>query len=622
MSLGFRSKTRASGAGDVVYVAQSYLGWHEDPGEEISYLDGDRWVAIEGIGGRVQRLLPTTDGVLAVGAMSSQWPLPFSAFSIATINQGGFVPLGTAWFGGERGPFAVAEHDGRVCLGGTFTAIDEVPARNVACLENGVWTQAGEGLNGPVRSLAFDASGRLVAGGAFVLPDGENVAVLDGDQWRALGGGVDGEEAVVEAIAVVGSEIVAGGHFSRVGQAVAARNLARFDGQAWRVPPGGVIAPMGEDVAPEVRDLEVLPGGGVYVVGNFVVAGQRAASRVALWVDEDFVPVVDASDPPSGVAGEIRAFARDADGSLVAAGELATAGMALVAHVARLRDGSWEAMGDPGGPVDALIRTSDGSLVVGGALDGLRRWDGGGWTALGPAVNARVRTAVEWNGSLVIGGDFTQAGSTPAMHVARLGSGSYQPLGNGLPGPVRVLAPDDRGRLCAGLVDASPSPLWCWDGRAWAAEPVRGRSVADIRVVHRGGADVLLVAGDLLSADERPAFAAKRDSRGWEAIRNPEEPRATVGLAVVPYRDGALIAIQGGCCSRLVWWEGQPAEAGMDMPRYPAVAPTQGAFFGAAAALRIEGDQLLIGAPTTHWIDGASWHVSAGWATLDLSAAP
>jgi len=86
-------------------------------------------------------------------------------------------------------------------------------------------------MNGSVRALAIIGSD-LYAGGEFTVAGAaaaQRVARWDGATWYPLGGGVD---ANVNALAVVGTDLYAGGAFAKAG-AVTASRVAKWDGSTW-----------------------------------------------------------------------------------------------------------------------------------------------------------------------------------------------------------------------------------------------------------------------------------------------------------------------------------------------------------------------------------------------------
>jgi len=130
------------------------------------------------------------------------------------------------------------------------------------------------------------------------------------------------------------------------------------------------------------------------------------------------------------------------------------------------------------GPVYALA-THAGRLVVGGeftragsvAVTHLTAWDGQGWTAF-PPLDGPVWALVEFGGDLVVGGAFTTAGGAPAAHVARWDGSAWNALGSGTNADVRCFLVQAGVLLFAGgdFTTAGEFPargVARWVGNTW-----------------------------------------------------------------------------------------------------------------------------------------------------------
>ena len=96
------------------------------------------------------------------------------------------------------------------------------------------------------------------------------IAKWDGSSWSALGSGMNDK---VAALAVSGSDLYAGGHFTMAG-GLSANRIARWNGNNWSVLSSGV----GGVVYPSVNALAV-SGSNVYVEA---LLDRRAAPRLTL----------------------------------------------------------------------------------------------------------------------------------------------------------------------------------------------------------------------------------------------------------------------------------------------------------------------------------------------------
>lgn len=167
-----------------------------------------------------------------------------------------------------------------VYVGGQFTTAGGVPSTSrVAKWSGSAWSALGTGFtSGLVATFANIPSGTragLYAGGNFTTTGATTVngiAKWNGTEWSALGSGVSGGGAVVEALAVDASgNLWAGGNFRSVG-GVAANNIARWDGTSWSAISCGT----NNGVNNTVRSISPQSDGSIVVAGFFTNAGGDA----------------------------------------------------------------------------------------------------------------------------------------------------------------------------------------------------------------------------------------------------------------------------------------------------------------------------------------------------------
>jgi hypothetical protein len=178
----------------------------------------------------------------------------------------------------DGGVGAITQHGGLVIIGGAFTSVDGVAAKNVAMWDGASWNPMGAGLDGNVRALLSDGA-KLVAGGDFRTSGGtvvNHIAEWDGGAWRPLADGLSpAGDAFVTSIAFYNGDIVAGGRIPEW-ETRGIRNIARWDGAEWRRLGSGVDA--------DVHDLAEFQGT-LFVVGAFDSAGGNPSPMLAQWRD-------------------------------------------------------------------------------------------------------------------------------------------------------------------------------------------------------------------------------------------------------------------------------------------------------------------------------------------------
>ncbi len=311
----------------------------------------------------------------------------------------------------------------------------------------------------------------LYVGGSFTIAGGtvaNNIAKWNGQSWEPLidGTGVNGVDQAVHAISVVdlqdgnGPALYAAGFFVMAG-GTPANKIARWDGTNWTAISAGVG--FVNDTAYAVASFDAGSGPELYVGGAFSVAG----------------PVV--------------------NGNCVSGNNCVPAlGIAKWNPTTML----WSDVGggtNAGGLVRTLISFDDGSgtsLYVGGRffqmnganVRNVGRWNGTGWTEVGPGglsgfndiVN--ILTIFDFDGTigpnppeLFAGGSF---GFSPALDVAKWDGSVWEPLGPGLNNEVTSLVGVDDGvnrtLYATGLFDkigvgGSPvEKIAVWDGMSWS----------------------------------------------------------------------------------------------------------------------------------------------------------
>ncbi|TAL29479.1 MAG: hypothetical protein EPN93_21525 [Spirochaetes bacterium] len=318
------------------------------------------------------------------------------------------------------------------------------------------WSVFGS-ANNTVKALAVDGSCNLYVGGYFTIAGGSTlnyIAKWDGTSWSALGTGMG---AAVYALEVDGSgNLYAGGSFTTAGGATANR-IAKWDGSSWSA--------LGTGMGAAVYALAVDGSDNLYAGGSFTTAGGSTASCIAKWDGSSWSALGSGISNASGPAN-VFALAVDGSGNLYAGGSFPTAGGTTANHIAKWNGSTWSALGSGmDDEVYALAADSSGNLYAGGyfisaggtAASCIAKWDGSSWSALGSGmygtndywVNA---LAVDGSGNLYAGGSFTTAGGTAANGIAKWDGSSWTALGSDLnsEGEVCALTVDGYGNLFAG----------------------------------------------------------------------------------------------------------------------------------------------------------------------------
>lgn len=234
----------------------------------------------------------------------------------------------------------------------------------------------------------------------------------------------------------------------------------------------------------------------------------------------------------------------------------------LIASVACLPagaalDGDWQTAFGFGanGPLYAATQF-DGDLVVGGdftsiggvAANGVARWDGAAWHSLDSGVVGRVHALVQHGTKLVAGGLFTQAGSFSATNVATWNGSFWAPLGNDLDDVVYALE-SYNGIIAAGAFTELGGPnlrrhVARWTGADWVG---LDSGVDNTALSLHASGGTLYVGGLFANAGGQPAAGiASWDGADWAPLGDGVSSSLPFGFAAVEaiseWDDGIAVA--------------------------------------------------------------------------------
>lgn len=345
-------------------------------------------------------------------------------------------------FNAEAGPndivFAsVVRPNGNVIVGGSFSQFDGLVRAGVAELNlDGTLNSGfdpGIGVSGTVYSMALRPDGRLVIGGAFTAVNGIarlNLAQLnvDGSLDLSFDPGQGPDEAVRSLALAAEDKVVIGGFFSS------------FAGQTRiylaRVNANGGLDTSFVPAAPNspVRAVAVQPDNKVVIGGDFTQVGASTRPFLARLnangsLDTGFSAFLNA---------RVRGLALMADGDVLAGGEFASANGFGYSQVARLNsdgttDTGFNLAARPDGFVRVITVQADQKILIGGDFTTIGGQPAGRVARLNAAgdVDANFQTgaganaivyalAVDPGRYAVVGGEFSNFAGVPRSRVARV----------------------------------------------------------------------------------------------------------------------------------------------------------------------------------------------------------
>ncbi|MEJ5309944.1 MAG: IPT/TIG domain-containing protein [Anaerolineae bacterium] len=282
--------------------------------------DGSRWAAFGGglgVNNTVDTMLADGDSVYVHGAVTRFGPLAIEGlakltnvtwnaaegspapFYIRGLTKygphfyagGAFSALnhlaywnGSTWqtfAGGTSGFVNAVAYDplsGNLYAAGVFTEVGGGLPASYFAWYNFTWetVPAGQELNGAVRSMVVDAQGNVYVAGDFTWAGDlyvNHIAMWDGSQWHALGGGLSSKDVLALTFDGDG-RLYAGGYFANAG-GLQVNGVAMWNGLQW--------AALGSGMDDGVAALAVDPYGQLYAAGDFAHAGGGAANHIARW---------------------------------------------------------------------------------------------------------------------------------------------------------------------------------------------------------------------------------------------------------------------------------------------------------------------------------------------------
>lgn len=439
-----------------VYNNQLYAGGYFTvaDGQPIAYLarwTGAGWQSIPG-GGPDGRVLTMTslNGSLFVGGEFAHTG-SVSAANIARFDGTGWGALGS---GVNNVVMDSTIFQGDLVVCGHFGQAGGQSALRIARWTGSEWLPIGGGMNHRVWCVRGVVN-RLFAGGQFTSAGGQPanfVAEWDGTSWKPLGSGTDG---IVAALVYYENTLVVGGYFNTAGglqtRAIAGWNTADND---WDTLDAGFRE--GTVAALNVYDGKIHAGGSF----NGVDGGR--INSLAAWNGHGWQEVTRGVtyNGYSGSVDTLRSITRTGTPPRtyeIVGGRFDRVGgepgeyFSIEANSIALYTNDfgaphWSTLGNgfPGYHVFAVTEFN-GQIVVGGQYLNadseyspfIARWDGAAWLPLGAGVGGNgssqiVASLAVYNGELIAAGRFDLAGGIPANNIARWNGATWRSLGEGL----------------------------------------------------------------------------------------------------------------------------------------------------------------------------------------------
>jgi uncharacterized delta-60 repeat protein len=428
-----------------------------------------------GADGTVRALAVQADGKVLIGGLFTSYN-DTGRNRIARLNANGSLDssfdLGTGADGGVRA--LAVQADGKVLIGGFFTSYNGTGRNRIALLNaNGSLDSSfdpGSGADGSVVALAVQADGKVLIGGFFTSYSGtgrNRIARLnaDGSLDSSFNPGTGANDYVFAlAVQADGKVLIVGGFSSYNG--TERNGIARLNADGSLdtnfKPESGVNG--------NVFALAVQADGKVLIGGSFTSYNGTGRNGIARLnadgsLDTNF-------NPGTGVDGDVSALAVQADGKVLIGGSFTSYNDTERNNIARLNaagtlDGSFDPRSGADGQVSTLAVQADGKVLIGGffssyngtARNNIARLNADGTLDgsfdPGSGANSYVfALAVQADGKVLIGGEFTNYNGTGRTSIARLNAdgsldSSFNP-GTGAENGVNGLAVQADGKVLIG----------------------------------------------------------------------------------------------------------------------------------------------------------------------------
>ncbi len=426
---------------------------------------------------------------------------------------------GTQWESvsglGNAREFAV--HDGELFAAGVVFSADETWGYGVARWNGSHWEQVGESMNDAVWAVTF-YDDELIAGGEFTRIGNaivKRIARWDGTQWRELGRGQDHD---VLALTNYDGKLIAAGRFGSTN----ASHVESWNGMGW-----GTLARADHNGSKARLESLVVFDGELIVGGFFNRLSGVIATGIARWsAGIGWQPLGSLTHgAPASTVEDFTVY----DGNLVAAGHFVGAGNVSVNRVASWNGEHWEGFGPELNKVVHAVTVFDGGLIAGGEflqfvnqpVERVARFDGTAWRTMGDGFDNTVFDLTTYNGELIAGGVFGRSGHINVLNIGRWDGVGWQGLGGGTNGVVySVITYEDK--LIAGGAFSSAggvggrNKIAQWNGEEWGRlGSGMNRTVRALTVYN----DDLIAGGEFTSAGGRPVnHIARWDGTEWHAL--------------------------------------------------------------------------------------------------------
>ncbi|OFX65411.1 MAG: hypothetical protein A2X15_00340 [Bacteroidetes bacterium GWB2_32_14] len=333
------------------------------------------------------------------------------------------------------------QSDGKIMIGGQFTSYNDTTINRIARLNaDGTLDttfNTGTGVsNNTVATTAIQSDGKIIIGGYFTSYNGtarNNIARLnaDGTLDTTFNPGT-GTSSYVFSIAMQSDgKIIIGGSFSSYNGTLRNR-IARLNADGTL----DTTFNQGNSETDDIYTTAIQSDGKIMIGGFFTSFNGIDRDRIARLNADGTLDTT--FNPGAGANSSVETIAIQSDGKTIIGGGFSTYNGTARGKIARLNaDGTLYGTFDLGtganGTVHTTIIQTDGKIIIGGeftsyngtAISKIARLNADGtldtYFNTGTGANGTVNTAaIQSDGKIIIGGEFTSYNGIARNHIARL----------------------------------------------------------------------------------------------------------------------------------------------------------------------------------------------------------
>jgi uncharacterized delta-60 repeat protein len=409
-----------------------------------------------GFNSNVNSIAIQSDGKLVIGGQ-------FTAFNgtavnrIARLNTDGtldtsFIANTVTGFNSNVNSIAI-QSDGKTVAGGAFDTFNGATTPRIArlnsdgTLDTVFTTNTGTGFNGTVNSIAIQSDGKILIGGQYFSFNGVTanyIVRLNSDGTRDTSFTTNTGTAFTNAVSSIviqsDGKIVIGGEFTTFNGATANR-IVRLNSDGTR--DTSFTTNTGTAFTNAVSSIVIQSDGKIVCGGSFTTFNGVTVNYIARLNSDGTRDTAFTTNTGTGFNNTVRSIAIQSDGKIVIGGQFTTFNGVTVNYIARLNsDGTRDTAftTNTGTAFNFIVRSiaiqSDGKIVIGGqfttfngaTVNRIVRLNSDGTidtsftTNTGTAFNNIVNSiAIQSDGKLVIGGLFLSLNNINRTNLARIG---------------------------------------------------------------------------------------------------------------------------------------------------------------------------------------------------------